>query len=100
MSHESRIKHETGLAKRSDRFQKFLAPVNLHTRHCNIFCCEVGCVVYCLDFSDLGPLGPRNSFFCPETNGGNKPKYIKADDSEVSTCTMGFYTDIERLADS
>lgn len=61
MSHKSRLKDQTGLTKRSDCFQKLLAPVHLHTRYCCIFCCQVGCVVYCLNFSDLGPWRARNS---------------------------------------
>ncbi len=100
MSHKCRIKDETRLAKRSNRFQKFLAPVHLHTRYCVIFCCEVGSVVYCGNFPDLGLWGPRNSFTYPKTLGGNKAKHMKEDDGEVSAFLIGFYTDLERLADT
>lgn len=97
MSHKCRIRDETGLVKKSDRFQKFSAPVNLHAGYCYIFCWEVGSVVYCLKFSEQGPLGPGHSYTCPKTDGGNEAKYMKAADVEVTTFLIGFYTDLERL---
>lgn len=58
MSHKSRIKDQTGRAQRTDCFQKLLAPVNLHGRYC-VLCCHAACLVYCLNFFDLGLRRPQ-----------------------------------------
>lgn len=63
--------------KGSGSFQKFSAPVNLHTRYCEIFC-SLCCVLRKL--SDPRSLRLRNSLAFPENNTGKEPKYTKAVD--------------------